>query len=155
LTRNLHPSQDRARFEPFPAHRYAQNRSLKWLPFSKFNERLDHQRPKCRNPRNRPLNRNNGKCKLTPPAETTTQISNKVALVTGAGSGIGRAAALALHSTKYSVVLAGRRAAELERTAKAASPSVARILVVPTDVSKPDAVHALFAQIKNEFGRLD
>jgi NAD(P)-dependent dehydrogenase (short-subunit alcohol dehydrogenase family) len=60
-----------------------------------------------------------------------------------------------LHSKKYSVVLAGRRAVELERTAKAASPSVGRILVVPTDVSKPDAVRALFAQIKNEFGRLD
>src|SRR5262249_10974977 len=74
---------------------------------------------------------------------------------TGAGSGIGRAAALALHSKKYAVVLAGRRAAELERTAAAGSQSVARILVVPTDVSKPDAVHGLFAQIKNEFGRLD
>jgi NAD(P)-dependent dehydrogenase (short-subunit alcohol dehydrogenase family) len=92
---------------------------------------------------------------LKPPTESSLETSNKVALVTGAGSGIGRAVALALHSKKYSVVLAGRRAAELERTAKAASLPVARILVVPTDVSKPDSVRALFAQIKNEFGRLD
>ncbi len=80
----------------------------------------------------------------------------KVALVTGAGSGIGRAVALALHSTEYAVVLAGRRALELERTAAAASPSaVGKILAVPTDVSKPESVRALFAQVKKELGRLD
>jgi NAD(P)-dependent dehydrogenase (short-subunit alcohol dehydrogenase family) len=88
-------------------------------------------------------------------AGTTSQTSKKAALVTGAGSGIGRAVALALHSAEYSVVLAGRRTAELERTAAAASPSTARILVVPTDVSKPEAVRALFDRIREEFGRLD
>src|SRR5271157_5627058 len=76
--------------------------------------------------------------------------NGKVALVTGAGSGIGRAASLALHSAGYSVVLAGRRAAELERTAASA-----RMLPVPTDISQPDQVRALFATTKEAFGRLD
>jgi NAD(P)-dependent dehydrogenase (short-subunit alcohol dehydrogenase family) len=75
----------------------------------------------------------------------------KVALVTGAGSGIGRAASLALHGAGYSVVLAGRRAAELESTAA----SSARMLPVPTDISQPDQVRALFARTKEVFGRLD
>ena len=79
----------------------------------------------------------------------------KVALVTGAGSGIGRAVALVLHSSEYAVVLAGRRLSELERTAAAAPPSAGKILVVPTDVSKPDSVRALFARVKKELGRLD
>ena len=77
--------------------------------------------------------------------------NGKVALVTGAGSGIGRAASLALHSAGYSVVLAGRRAAELERTAA----SSARMLAVPTDISRPDSVRELFATTKQTFGRLD
>jgi NAD(P)-dependent dehydrogenase (short-subunit alcohol dehydrogenase family) len=76
--------------------------------------------------------------------------SAKVALVTGAGSGIGRAASIALHSAGYQVVLAGRRAAQLEQTADST-----RMLVVPTDVGKPDSVRALFARIKDVFGRLD
>ena len=64
--------------------------------------------------------------------------------------------ALALHSTEYAVVLAGRRALELERTAAAASSSApGKILVVPTDVSKPDSVRALFGRVKKELGRLD
>jgi NAD(P)-dependent dehydrogenase (short-subunit alcohol dehydrogenase family) len=75
--------------------------------------------------------------------------SAKVALVTGAGSGIGRAASQALHSAGYRVVLAGRRAAQLEQTALSGD------LVVPTDVSKPDSVHALFAKTKEVLGRLD
>ncbi len=83
------------------------------------------------------------------------QTNNKVALVTGAGSGIGRAAALALHAAEYAVVLAGRRAAELERTAAAAQSSAGRILIIPADISKPDSVRALFARIREEFGRLD
>jgi NAD(P)-dependent dehydrogenase (short-subunit alcohol dehydrogenase family) len=75
---------------------------------------------------------------------------NKTALVTGAGSGIGRAASLALHAAGYHVVLAGRRAEQLEQTADST-----RMLVVPTDVSKPDSVRALFNRIKDVFGRLD
>jgi NAD(P)-dependent dehydrogenase (short-subunit alcohol dehydrogenase family) len=75
----------------------------------------------------------------------------KVALVTGAGSGIGRAVSIALHENGWSVVLAGRRAHELEKTAGRA----ARSLVVPTDVGKPDAVRALFKRIRDVFGRLD
>ena len=73
----------------------------------------------------------------------------KVALVTGAGSGIGRAASVALHAAGYHVVLAGRRAAQLEQTASSGD------LVVPTDVAKPDSVRALFAKTKEAFGRLD
>jgi NAD(P)-dependent dehydrogenase (short-subunit alcohol dehydrogenase family) len=73
-------------------------------------------------------------------------------VVTGAGSGIGRAAAVALHSAGYSVVLAGRRAEELERTASQAG---ARTLVVPTDVTDPASVEALFAATKEKFGRVD
>jgi NAD(P)-dependent dehydrogenase (short-subunit alcohol dehydrogenase family) len=75
--------------------------------------------------------------------------SAKVALVTGAGSGIGRAVSLALHSAGYRVVLAGRRAEPLERTASAGD------LIVPTDVGSPDSVRRLFSKIKEAFGRLD
>jgi NAD(P)-dependent dehydrogenase (short-subunit alcohol dehydrogenase family) len=81
--------------------------------------------------------------------------NGKVALVTGAGSGIGRAASLALHSAGYSVVLVGRRAAELERTAASAQRSDARMLAVPTDIGQPDRVRELFARIRETFGRLD
>jgi len=79
----------------------------------------------------------------------------RIALVTGAGSGIGRAAALALQAAGYSVVLAGRRKAELEKTAAMASESGGAMRAIPTDVSQPDSVNALFARIKQEFGRLD
>jgi NAD(P)-dependent dehydrogenase (short-subunit alcohol dehydrogenase family) len=75
----------------------------------------------------------------------------KIAVVTGAGSGIGRAVSLALDSAGYSVVLAGRRAAQLEQTAALGS----RMLCVPTDVANPDSVRALFAKTKEAFGRLD
>ena len=76
----------------------------------------------------------------------------KVALITGAGSGVGRATALALAKEGYSLLLAGRRAAALEQTAALlAAPT----LVVPTDVADPAAVRALFDKTKHEFGRLD
>src|SRR5579863_3452695 len=79
----------------------------------------------------------------------------KIALVTGAGSGIGRAVSLALQSAGYSVVLAGRRATQLEETAQTAQPSGGPMLVVPTDVTDPHAVRALFAKTREVFGRLD
>lgn len=81
--------------------------------------------------------------------------NGKIALVTGAGSGIGRATSLALQSAGYSVVLAGQRVAELERTAASARPSGGKMLPVPTDVSKPDSVKSLFAKTVEAFGRLD
>jgi NAD(P)-dependent dehydrogenase (short-subunit alcohol dehydrogenase family) len=80
---------------------------------------------------------------------------SKVALVTGAGSGIGRAASLALQKAGYSVVLAGRRKAELESTAAAADPAGGRMLPVPADVAKPESIQGLFARLREEFGRLD
>ena len=81
--------------------------------------------------------------------------NGRVALVTGAGSGIGRAVSLALQEAGYEVVLAGRRAAELERTAAARNQQGGEMLCVPTDVTDPGAVHALFAAARKRFGRLD
>jgi NAD(P)-dependent dehydrogenase (short-subunit alcohol dehydrogenase family) len=83
-------------------------------------------------------------------------MTNKIALVTGAGSGIGRAASLALQEASYSVVLAGRRKAQLEETAARARAGGGKMIVVPTDVSQPDSVRALFAATREAFGgRLD
>ena len=79
----------------------------------------------------------------------------KVALVTGAGSGIGRAVAEALALDGYAVVLAGRRAEALEATARAVTVAGGSALAVPTDVSDPASVRALFARAHDEFGRLD
>jgi NAD(P)-dependent dehydrogenase (short-subunit alcohol dehydrogenase family) len=81
--------------------------------------------------------------------------SNKIALVTGAGSGIGRAVSLALQGAGFSVVLAGRRAEELDKTAAAAVASGGRMLAVPTDIGKPESVKALFTKAMDAFGRLD
>jgi NAD(P)-dependent dehydrogenase (short-subunit alcohol dehydrogenase family) len=81
--------------------------------------------------------------------------NGRIALVTGAGSGIGRAAALALQAAGYNVVLAGRRLDALERTAAMADRPGGKTSCVPTDVSEPASVKELFARIKNEFGRLD
>lgn len=81
--------------------------------------------------------------------------SGKIALVTGAGSGIGRAAAGALYAAGFAVVLAGRRREALEATAAEAGVTAERGLVVPTDVTDPASVRALFAQTQAKFGRLD
>jgi NAD(P)-dependent dehydrogenase (short-subunit alcohol dehydrogenase family) len=81
--------------------------------------------------------------------------NTKIALVTGAGSGIGRATSLSLQANGFSVALVGRRAEELERTAGQAIPSGGRMLSIPADITKPEAVHAVFETVKNEFGRLD
>ena len=80
-------------------------------------------------------------------------MKNKIALVTGAGTGIGRAVALAFLREGYSVVLAGRRIEPLESVAKESGTD--RALAVSTDVGHPDSVNALFATIKEKFGRLD
>src|SRR5262245_56333946 len=79
----------------------------------------------------------------------------KIAIVTGAGSGIGKAVALALLKAGYAVALAGRRADRLEQTAREAGADGPRALVVPTDVGNPASVEALFARTKETFGRLD
>ena len=76
-------------------------------------------------------------------------------MVTGAGSGVGRAATLALLQEGYSVVLAGRRKEPLEETASLAGNDAVRTLVVPTDVVEPDQVAKLFAATKEKFKRLD
>ena len=80
---------------------------------------------------------------------------SKVAVVTGAGSGIGRAAALALMKDGFSVAIAGRRMEALEETATLGKPTNAAVLPVPTDVGNPNSVRALFAKVKETFGRLD
>jgi NAD(P)-dependent dehydrogenase (short-subunit alcohol dehydrogenase family) len=79
----------------------------------------------------------------------------RIALVTGAGSGIGRASALALHGGGFHVVLAGRRPKALEETAALGGATGAELLVVPTDVTSPDDVRDLFATIERRYGRLD
>jgi NAD(P)-dependent dehydrogenase (short-subunit alcohol dehydrogenase family) len=81
--------------------------------------------------------------------------NRKIALVTGAGSGIGRAAALALLKEGYAVVLAGRRAEALEQTARAAGPDGSRALAVPADVTDEASVRALFGKTAQTFSRLD
>jgi len=79
----------------------------------------------------------------------------KVVIVTGGGAGIGRAVTLGLVNDGYSVVIAGRRQEPLNETMSLAGEAGSRILAVPTDVSKPDAVSALFAATQKAFGHLD
>ena len=79
----------------------------------------------------------------------------KTAMVTGAGSGIGKATALALLREGYSVVLAGRHAETLKQTVAAAGAAGARALAVVADVSDPSSVRTLFEKTKATFGRLD
>ena len=80
---------------------------------------------------------------------------SRVAVVTGGGSGIGRAVALGLAEEGYSVVVAGRRKEPLEATAAEGSRRGGRMLSVPTDVTDPQSVRALFAETVKAFGRLD
>jgi NAD(P)-dependent dehydrogenase (short-subunit alcohol dehydrogenase family) len=79
----------------------------------------------------------------------------RVALVTGGGSGIGRAVALALAHEGYSVVVAGRRLEALKETVAQASEEGLSALAVPTDVADPSSVRALFARVRDAFTRLD
>ncbi|MBT2321187.1 SDR family oxidoreductase [Variovorax paradoxus] len=84
----------------------------------------------------------------------STEKKSRIAVVTGAGTGIGRAAALALLADGWSVVLAGRRLEPLEEVADA-SGAGARAFPVPTDVANPESVQALFAAAVERFGRVD
>ena len=79
----------------------------------------------------------------------------KVALVTGAGSGIGQATTLALLEAGYTVVMTGRRQEALQETADLANAPAAKMLLVPTDVGVETAVLALFTEVQEKFGRLD
>jgi NAD(P)-dependent dehydrogenase (short-subunit alcohol dehydrogenase family) len=81
--------------------------------------------------------------------------SQKVALVTGAGTGVGRAVTLALLREGYAVVLAGRRKETLEAVAKEGAQTPGKALPVQTDVADPESIKAVFARTKEEFGRLD
>ncbi|MBL8673184.1 MAG: SDR family oxidoreductase [Alphaproteobacteria bacterium] len=81
--------------------------------------------------------------------------SGKVALVTGAGTGIGKAAALGLAKAGFHVTLAGRRKEPLDKVAAEAQKAGVKALAVPTDVGDPASVRALFAKAKETFGRLD
>jgi len=80
---------------------------------------------------------------------------NKVALITGAGTGVGRAAVLALLGDGYRVVLAGRRIDALEQVIAESGVAAGQALAVATDVSNPDSVAALFERTASTFGRLD
>ena len=82
-------------------------------------------------------------------------MGEKIALVTGAGSGIGRAVSLALQSSGYVVILAGRRAAQLEQTAACGIPGVGRMIPMPCDITNAAEVENLFDRVDQRFGRLD
>jgi NAD(P)-dependent dehydrogenase (short-subunit alcohol dehydrogenase family) len=82
-------------------------------------------------------------------------MNKKVALITGAGSGIGKSAALALLKAGYAVVLTGRRQEPLEQTIAEADATEENALAVPADITRAEEVQALFRQTKSTFGRLD
>lgn len=82
-------------------------------------------------------------------------MNNKTAIVTGAGTGVGRAVAKALADDGWHIAYAGRREAPLSHAAGAADPSGASSLVVPTDVTDPEAVAALFDKVVSQWGRVD
>jgi NAD(P)-dependent dehydrogenase (short-subunit alcohol dehydrogenase family) len=79
----------------------------------------------------------------------------KIALVTGAGTGVGKAVAVALAKAGYNLVLAGRRPEPLAEVAGLVNAAGTQALAVPTDITKRDSILALFAKIKSSFGRLD
>lgn len=81
--------------------------------------------------------------------------TDRIAIVTGAGTGIGKRTSLLLWESGYSVVLAGRRIEPLQQTVQEAGVPESRALVMSTDVSDPEAVSALFAAMMDKFGRLD
>ncbi len=81
--------------------------------------------------------------------------TNKIAVITGAGSGIGRATALALYADGFSVMLAGRRRDMLEETRALAKATAPSMLVAPTDVMDPTSVTSLFETVKATYGRID
>jgi NAD(P)-dependent dehydrogenase (short-subunit alcohol dehydrogenase family) len=83
------------------------------------------------------------------------QSHDRVAIVTGAGTGIGRAVAIALLNDGYRVALAGRRVELLEQTRKEAGQPSGRAIVVPSDVADPTSVRVLFGRTREAFGRLD
>ena len=87
--------------------------------------------------------------------DSSAHLSSKIAIVTGAGSGIGKSVAVALARNGYSVVLAGRRKEPLEATAIEVRQCNSRALVVAADINDPAAVRDLFAKTKDAFGRLD
>jgi len=82
-------------------------------------------------------------------------MAEKVAVITGGGSGIGRAVALGLAGSGYSVVVAGRRKEPIDETVRSRSASDGRMAAVQADVGDPSSVRALFARVKDDFGRLD
>lgn len=79
----------------------------------------------------------------------------KIALITGAGTGIGKATAITLYRAGYALVLTGRRMEKLYETAKAINGTSNRLLLVACDVSQPTSVHQLFEKVKHKFNRLD
>ena len=81
--------------------------------------------------------------------------SSKIALVTGAGTGVGKAVAIALAEAGYNLVLAGRRKEPLEETAAAINTAGSQALIAPTDVSMREQILALFDKVKTTYGRLD
>jgi NAD(P)-dependent dehydrogenase (short-subunit alcohol dehydrogenase family) len=85
----------------------------------------------------------------------SAQSSQQIAIVTGAGSGIGKHVAVALARSNYAVILAGRRKETLDATALEVKQANVKTLVVPTDVTDPASVRELFAKTKDAFGRLD
>ena len=82
-----------------------------------------------------------------------TEANNRIAVVTGAGTGVGRAASLALMNAGFTVVLAGRRLEKLEETRKLGGNG--KSLAVPSDMTDPESIAALFAKVKEAYGRLD